>query len=363
MKLSEIDKLYISRCFELAQKGKGSASPNPLVGAVIVKNGKIIGEGYHKKYGGAHAEVNAIRKVGRDVAGSTLYCNLEPCCHTNKQTPPCVPLIIRSKIKRVVVSNLDPNKEVNGKGIGQLKESGIKVTTGILENDGKELNKFYFKYAEEKLPYVTVKVAQSSDGKISVSKNKQTWLTGKKSIKYVHKLRSEYAAILVGAGTVKIDNPLLTVRETKGRNPIRVIIDGKLSIPISSKVINCPDPQNTFIFTSYSASKRIADKLSNKGVRIFRLRTSKQNQLSIKSVLKVLAKQKITSVLVEGGAEIFSQFLEKNLFDKIIILQSPKILGRGIIAFDTKKLKKNQLSNIEKIGEDIKFTYRKNLSD
>lgn len=357
------DLIYLTRCLRLAKKGKGLVSPNPMVGAVIVKNGKIIGEGYHKKYGSAHAEVNAIKTAGKNVAGSTLYCNLEPCCHTNKQTPPCVPLIIQSKIKRVVVSNLDPNKGVNGKGIKQLREAGIEVTTGILEDEGKELNKFYFKYINEKLPYVTVKVAQSSDGKISVSKNKQTWLTGKESIKYVHKLRSEYAAILVGAGTIKIDNPLLTVRETKGRNPIRVIIDGKLSIPISSKVIDCDDPQNTFIFTSKSASERKADKLSKKGVRIFRLRTSKQNQLSIKSVLKVLAKQKITSVLVEGGAEIFSQFLEKNLFDKIIILQAPKILGQGIIAFDPKKLEKNQLSNIEKIGEDIKFTYRKNLSD
>ena len=363
MKLSEIDKLYIARCFELAKKGLGKVSPNPLVGAVLVKNGIVIGVGFHKKYGGAHAEVNAIKNTKKNVAGSTLYCNLEPCCHTNKQTPPCVPLIIQKGIKRVVISNFDPNKNVNGEGARQLKKSGIEVTTGILEEEAKELNKFYFKYVKEKLPYITLKVAQSTDGKISLSKKEQTWLTGKKSIKYVHQLRSEYDAVLVGAGTIKTDNPLLTVREARGRNPVRVIVDGKLSIPINSKVNECLDPHRTFIFTTKSASERKANKLKNKGVKIFRLLTSKQNKISIESVLKVLAKQKITSVLVEGGSKIFNQFMKKNLFDEIIILQSPKVLGRGIGGFDTKILGKNLLSGIEKIGEDIKFTYRKNLSD
>ncbi|MCW8803031.1 MAG: RibD family protein, partial [Ignavibacteriaceae bacterium] len=214
-----------------------------------------------------------------------------------------------------------------------------------------------------KLPYVILKVAQSADGKISLSKKEQTWLTGKESIKYVHKLRSEYDAVLVGAGTIKTDNPLLTVREVKGRNPIRVIIDGKLSIPISSKLIGCSDPQNTFIITSKTASDRKEKQLSKIGVRIFRLKTSEKNQISIKSILNVLAKQKITSVLVEGGSEIFNQFFDKNLFDEIIILQAPKILGRGIGAFNARKLKRIQLSSAEKIGEDMKLVYWKNLSD
>ena len=363
MKYSLKDDIYISQCFKLAKNGKGFVSPNPMVGAVIVKNGKVIGEGYHKKYGGAHAEVSAIKNAGKNVADSTLYCNLEPCCHTNKQTPPCVPLIIKKKIKQVVFSNLDPNKAVNGKGVKQLKAAGIEVTTGILENEGKELNKFYFKYAKRKIPYITLKVAQSLDGKISISKNKQTWLTGKKSVEYVHKLRSEYDAVLVGVGTIKIDNPLLTVRKAKGRNPIRVIIDGKLSIPLYSKVIECPDPQKTIIVTSKSASEMKAKQLSKKGIRIFKINPSSSKQISIKSVLKFLAKQKITSILVEGGSEIFTQFLVLNLFDDIIVLQTPKILGRGIGAFNLKKLKRIQLSEAEKIGEDIKLTYRKNFSD
>lgn len=363
MKLSEIDKLYITRCFELAKKGLGKVSPNPLVGAVLVKSGKIMGEGWHKQYGKAHAEVNAITSAKMNPAGSTLYCNLEPCCHTKKQTPPCVPFIIKNKIKRVVICNLDPNKEVDGKGVKKLKAAGIEVTTGILEEEGKELNKFYFKFMQEKIPYITLKVAQSLDGKISLSKKEQTWLTGKKSVEYVHKLRSKYDEVLVGAGTIKSENPLLTVRKAKGRNPIRIIIDGKLSIPINSKVIDCHDPHNTIIITSKKSDERKIKKLSAKGIKIFKLNASSNNKISIKSVIRLLAKQKITSVLVEGGSEIFTQFVEKNLFDDIIVLQTPKILGRGIGAFNLKKLKRIQLSSAVKIGEDMKLIYRKNLSD
>ena len=363
MELFKIDKLYIKRCFKLAKKGLGKVSPNPLVGSVLVKNGKVIGEGYHKKFGDAHAEVNAIKNSKVDVAGSTLYCNLEPCCHKNKQTPPCVPLIIKKKIKRVVISNLDPNKAVNGKGVRQLREAGVKVTTGILKEEGRELNKFYCKFVKEKLPYITLKVAQSLDGKITLSKKEQTWLTGKKSVEYVHKLRNEYDAVLVGAGTIKIDNPLLTVRKAKGRNPIRVIIDGKLIISLNSKVVKCTDPLKTIIITSKTASERKIKRLSSKGIKIFKLKASSNDRISLNSLLKVLAKQKITSVMVEGGSEIFTQFLEKNLFDEIIILQTSKILGRGIGAFNLKKMQRIQLSKAENMGEDIKLVYRKNLSN
>ena len=357
------DLKFIRECFKHAEKGKGNVSPNPLVGAVLVKNGKIIGKGYHKKYGEAHAEVNAIKNSKVNVAGSTLYCNLEPCCHKNKQTPPCVPLIIKKKVKRVVISNLDPNKDVNGKGVRQLRAAGIEVTTGVLENEGRVLNKFYFKYAKEKLPFITLKIAQSSNGKISLSKKEQIWLTGKKSVEYVHKLRSEYDAVLVGAGTIKTDNALLTVRKVKGRNPIRIIIDGKLSIPLNSKVIDCSDPQKTIIITSNTLSERKIKQLSAKGIKLFKFKTSSKDQIDLKSILKLLAKQKITSVLVEGGSEIFTQFLDKNLFDEIIVLQTPKILGRGIGAFNLEKMKRIQLLGAEKIGEDVKLIYRKNLSD
>ena len=354
---------YIRDCFKLAAKGKGIVSPNPLVGAVIVKNNKVIGEGYHKKYGSAHAEVNAINNSTEKVAGSTLYCNLEPCCHSNKQTPPCVPLIIEKKIKKVVISNFDPNKEVNRKGVKQLLEAGVEIITDVLEDEGKELNKFYFKYVKEKLPYITLKIAQSIDGKISVARNKQTWLTGKESIKYVHRLRSEYDAVLVGAGTIRTDNALLTVRNVRGRNPIRIIIDGKLNIPFKSKVIDSIDPQNTWIFASSNANEEKVKKLSEKGLRIFKIATKQHNKLELKKVIKVLAEEKITSILVEGGGNIFSQFLKEEMFDEVNILQAPKVLGGGIGIPNIKKIKNLKLLSVKKLGDDTKLIYRKNLSD
>jgi len=354
---------YIRRCLILALNSKGFVSPNPLVGAVLVKNGKIIGSSYHKKYGSAHAEVNAIKYSKEDVSGSTLYCNLEPCCHTKKQTPPCVPLIINKKIKRVVISNIDPNNAVNGKGIKQLRKAGIEVITGILESDGRELNKFYFKFVEEKLPYITLKIAQSIDGKISSSKNKQTWLTGKESIKYVHKLRSEYDAVLVGAGTIKSDDPLLTVRDVKGRDPIRIIVDGRLSIPLKSKILNSRNPQKTWIFTSTSADEKKIKILSQKGIKIFEMNSSVKNKLNLKSILKTLAKNKITSILIEGGANIFTQFLQKEYYDEISILQAPIILGKGVNSINLKRLNNLQLLKSERLGNDIKLVYVKKLYD
>ncbi len=351
------DIKYIEQCFIIARKGVGHVSPNPLVGALLVKKGVVIGKGYHNKSGEAHAEVNAIKSATENVAGTTLYCNLEPCCHTNKLTPPCVPLIIQKKIKRVVISTLDPNKQVNGKGVRQLRKAGIKVDTGVLEDEGKVLNKFYFKYASEKLPYITLKIAQSSDGKISEGKNKQTWLTGKEAIKFVHKLRSEYDAVLVGANTIKVDNPLLTVRDVKGRDPIKIIIDGKLSIPLNSNILNNNEPDKTWIFTSQKSNQRKQKQLKNKGVKVFSVRTAVDKQIKIKSVLKVLAKNKITSVIVEGGREIFSQFFNQKLFDELIILQSPKILGKGLSSLKTTQLKKLHLREIKRLGKDLMIVY------
>jgi diaminohydroxyphosphoribosylaminopyrimidine deaminase/5-amino-6-(5-phosphoribosylamino)uracil reductase len=353
------DYYYLRQCFKLAQKGKGNVSPNPFVGAVLVKRGKVIGRGYHIKYGAAHAEVHAIKNATENVTGSTLYCNLEPCCHTNKQTPPCVPLIIQKKIKRVVISNPDPNKEVNGKGVKQLRDAGIEVITGILEDEGKVLNKFYFKYVSEKIPYVTLKIAQSFDGKISEAKNKQTWLTGKESIKFVHKLRSEYDAVLVGANTIKVDNPLLTVREVKRRNPIRIVIDGKLSIPLSSKILNNNGSEQTWIFTSNNSNQRKLKQIENKGVKVFSVKSSANKKINLNSILKILVKNKITSVLVEGGQEIFSQFFSQKLFDELIVLQSPKILGKGLSGFNSTQLKSLPLKETNRLGQDTKLVYGK----
>ena len=351
------DEKYIRECFKLAKKGQGSVSPNPLVSAILVKDGKVIGRGYHKKYGDAHAEVEAINNAKKNVAGSTLYCNLEPCCHTKKQTPPCVPLIIEKKIKRVVLSNLDPNREVNGKGIKQLKNAVIEVLTGVLQEEGEKLNKFYFKSVKKKVPYITLKIAQSIDGKISEKKNIQTWLTGKESIKFVHKVRSEYDAVLIGANTVKVDNPLLTVREVKGRNPVRIIIDGKLSSPLNSKIFNQSDPDNTWIFTSNSANQKKLDQLSKRGIKILKIGKTKNGRLDIEKILRTLAQNKIASILVEGGADIFTQFIDLGFYDEIILLQAPIILGKGLSVSKFSQAKNLKLLNVQKLGNDVKLVF------
>jgi diaminohydroxyphosphoribosylaminopyrimidine deaminase/5-amino-6-(5-phosphoribosylamino)uracil reductase len=356
-KKSDIE--FIRECFKISKRGAGKVSPNPLVGAVIVKNGKIIGRGWHKKYGAPHAEVNAIQNVKENLEGATLYCNLEPCCHMKKQTPPCVPLIIHEKIKRVVISNFDPNIEVNGKGVAKLKKAGIEVIAGILEKEGKELNKFYFKNVQDNNPFVTVKIAQTIDGKISETRKMQTWLTCEESVRFVHKLRSEHDAVLVGVNTIRVDDPLLTVREVKGRNPVRLIVDGNLSIPPKSKVLESENPHNTWIFTSNQVSTRKINSIKKKGVKVYQVIPLKNNRFNLKHMLKILSKQKIISLLVEGGADIFAQFIQNDLFDEIIILQAPRTLSKGINAPNIHEVKNLRLVSGGKLGIDKKMVYRK----
>jgi diaminohydroxyphosphoribosylaminopyrimidine deaminase/5-amino-6-(5-phosphoribosylamino)uracil reductase len=353
-----VEENYIRRCIDLAKKGRGYVSPNPLVGAIIVKGNRVLGEGFHQEYGGAHAEVNAFENAEDDVNGATLYCNLEPCCHTNKQTPPCVPLIIDKSISKVVISNLDLNSSVNGKGIKQLQDAGIKVITGILGEEGKELNKFYFKYVSENIPYITIKIAQSADGFLCKTKNEQIWLTGKEAVKYVHHQRAIHDAILIGANTVSVDNPLLTVREIEGRNPIRVIIDGRLSIPLDAKLVATVDLERTWIFTSSKADEEKNKLLINRGVKIFQIK-SNNTKLKLIDILRTLAAEKITSLLVEGGVDIFNQFVIEELFDEITILQSPQKLVSGVSGFDFENFEKFKIVRNEKLGNDNKIIFKK----
>jgi len=353
------DEVYLKRCFKLAAKGAGTVSPNPLVGTVIVKNGKVIGEGYHKKYGEPHAEVEAFNNSTEDVGGATLYCNLEPCCHIKKQTPPCVPLIINKKIARVVISNLDPNPEVSGEGIKQLRDAEIEVINDQLKNEGEELNKFYFNYVKTKIPYITLKVAQSTDGKITKSKNEQTWLTGEESNQFVHQQRAAYDAVLVGANTVKVDNPQLTVRNVEGRNPKRIILDGKLSIDLNAAVLSAEDIENTWILTSKNSDKEKINKIIEKRARVIQFQSDDDDQIELKDVLVKLSEKKITSLFVEGGADIFSQFMDGQYFNEIIILHAPITLGKGLNGISTSSLLNLNKISSEKIGKDLKLVYKK----
>lgn len=318
--------LYISECIKLARKGIGSVSPNPLVGCLIEKKGKIIGKGFHQVFGGHHAEVNAIndaKKNGCTLRNSTLYINLEPCSHFGK-TPPCTDLIIKEKISKVVIGIKDPNPGVNGKGIEKLKKAGLIVTCGVLEKECKELNRFFIKNITKRIPYVTLKIAQSIDGKIALKNNESKYITSLVSLKFVHRLRSEYDAVLIGKNTALLDNPSLTVRYVKGRNPYRVVIDRNMKLP-----------ENLKIFTDDNTDKTII------------INSPLNGKIPLISILKTLHKLNISSVLVEGGANVFSQFIEKNLFDDIYFIVAPKIIGNGISAF--RDLKITTLSNSKKL--------------
>jgi diaminohydroxyphosphoribosylaminopyrimidine deaminase/5-amino-6-(5-phosphoribosylamino)uracil reductase len=360
---SEEDKSYIRRCFELAARGTGNVSPNPLVGSVIVKDGKILSEGYHREFGSMHAEFDAITNSIESVQNATLYCNLEPCCHTDKNTPPCVPLIVKSGITKVVISNFDPNPKVAGKGVEQLKIAGVKVESGVLSDEGKELNRFFFKFISRKLPYISLKIAQSIDRKIAADDYIQTWLTGKESDKFVHAQRAIYDAVLVGAGTINIDNPQLNVRHVKGRNPVRVIVDGNLSIKIESISLNDPERTNTWVFVSENIRGDKLNKLLDKGVKIIFAPSDENNIIELKFILEKLAEENIVSLLVEGGKSIFSGFISQNLFDEIIFIQSPKILGKGIAAFDNVDEIALELYSVEVLGQDLKSVYKKFSGD
>ncbi len=308
---------------DLAKKGKGTTSPNPMVGAVVVKGNRIVGRGYHKKAGSPHAEVVAIKDAGGNCRNATLYITLEPCVHYGR-TPPCVPLILKAGIKRVVIAMEDPNPLVKGKGIAALKEGGIEVEVGIREEEARKLNEFYLKYITTKLPFVIVKWAMSLDGKIATSKGESRWISGEESLRFVHLLRSEVDAILVGIRTVLIDNPRLTVRGLKAkRQPLRIVIDPLLEIPPSARCLT-EEGGESMVVTSHLSPSQKREELKKKGVEVI---ICGEERVDLPSLLKKLGEKEITSLLVEGGGGIIASFLENKLVDKIYAIISPLLIG------------------------------------
>ncbi len=353
------DESYIQLAIEIAKKGIGEVSPNPLVGCIIVNDDRIIGAGYHQKFGHNHAEINAINSAKCDIEGSTLYVNLEPCSHQGK-TPPCVDKIIEKKIKRVVIGTLDMNPLVSGKGIKKLKNAGIDVKVGLLEKECIELNKFFFKFISKKTPYVTLKAAQTLDGKIADSNFESKWITSLDSRRRVHLLRAQYDAVLIGAGTVKKDNPSLTVRLTEGRNPKKIVIDDKLTLPVESKIFTSSEKNLIILTSEHSSGKRKKiNKLFSKGADILFIKENADGKIDLKLALKELAKQNIASILVEGGSKVFTSFMSQNLYDELVLFIAPKILGEGLSAIGNlgiksiRKALKLQIRNVEKLGDDI----------
>jgi diaminohydroxyphosphoribosylaminopyrimidine deaminase/5-amino-6-(5-phosphoribosylamino)uracil reductase len=356
----KLDIHYMQRALRLAKRGEGMVSPNPLVGAVLVKNNHIIGEGYHQRYGEAHAEINAIESSHQSLKGTTLYSTLEPCCHKDKQTPPCVNRIIKKGIKRVVVASKDPNPEVNGEGISLLREAGIDVIDGILGEENVQLNKFYYTYTATKLPYITLKLAQSLDGYISGEKNQLLWLTGERSRRLVHRWRSIYDAVLIGANTLRVDNPQLTVRYGKKRNPLRIILTGSTHLKSELQIFNQKPENKTWILSTEKNQSLLSKKLDHTGCQLIGLPARNDDHLEISTVLEFLGKQKITSIIVEGGQQIFSQFITSGLWNELNILIAPKLLGRGVKSIDIQTnyiISPYHLHRTKKLGEDMWLTY------
>jgi diaminohydroxyphosphoribosylaminopyrimidine deaminase / 5-amino-6-(5-phosphoribosylamino)uracil reductase len=319
-----LDQKYMRMAIELAKKGVGKVNPNPMVGAVIVKDEKVIGEGYHEEYGKAHAEVNAFSSLIEESKGATLYVTLEPCSHYGK-TPPCVDKIIENKIAKVVVGALDPNPLVAGRGIKKLKDAGIDVVTSVLEEECKKVNEVFMKYIVEKKPFVVLKTAMTLDGKISTSSGESKWITNEKSRKEIHKLRNKLSAIMVGVNTVIKDNPELTCRLEGGRNPIRIIVDSTLRIPMESKVV-IDKLARTIVATTELANKDRVLDLKKLGVEVIIIK-AKNERVDLQSLMVELGKLNIDSILLEGGSTLSFSALEDKIVDKIQAYIAPKIIG------------------------------------
>jgi len=320
---SEFMKLALS----LARRAKNKQLPNPMVGAVLVKEGRVVGKGYHRKAGEPHAEVFAIQHAGGNVAGSTLYVTLEPCSHYGR-TPPCTDLIIRSGIKKVVVSMIDPNPVVRGKGIRRLRDAGIDVTAGIMQDEAKEMNKVYIKNITRRMPYVIFKEAMTLDGRTATISGDSRWISSDSSRRYVHKLRSSVEGIMVGAGTVLKDNPSLTTHGVGEEQPYRIVVDSSLEIPLTARILNDRFRSKTLIVTTDNAPEKKIKVITKKGAGVIMVKR-KGNLVDLNDLMKKLYELNIYRVLVEGGATLGGSLFKENLIDEIIIFVAPKLIGNG----------------------------------
>jgi len=342
-----------------AAKGLGRTSPNPVVGAVVVKNGKAVAKGFHAQAGGPHAEVEALQQAGSLARGADLYTSLEPCAHHGK-TPPCTQAIIEAGIARVIFASVDPNPLVNGKGARRLKKAGLDVWPGVLKAEADALNRPFFKWAKTGLPFVSLKVASSLDGFLATATGDSKWITGPASRQWVHTLRDRVDAIVVGVGTVLADNPRLTARPKgqKGRNPLRVVLDTKLRSPVEANVFKSQKQAPTVLATSREGHTKAA-WLKEGGVELWPL-PLKRGRISLKALLGRLGDRGCTHLLVEGGAEVFGAFLKEGLVDEVLLFLAPKLIGRGGISWsgDLQLQKITQalplpISQVERTGEEL----------
>ena len=323
----ETDRNWMRRALDLAVRARGRTSPNPMVGAVIVTDGQVVGEGFHAYAGSDHAEVAALREAGPAAAEGTLYVSLEPCCHQGR-TPPCVDQILGAGIRRVVAAGEDPNPSVSGRGFASLREAGVRVEVGLLGEEAARLNEAFFKYIRTGVPFVTLKVAASLDGKIATRTGESRWITGESARRRVHQLRNEVDAVLVGIGTVLRDDPLLTTRLgiADQRDPIRVIVDNLARLPLRAKAVNRASTAPTILAVSQTAPRGKLEALEREGVQVIVVENSPR-RVSLERLMEALGKRGILSVMIEGGAEINASALREGVVDKVLVFLAPILIG------------------------------------
>lgn len=366
--MADHDKKYMQTALKLAQRGIGSVEPNPAVGAVLVKANQVVGKGWHKKFGGPHAEINALQDcqtLGVNPQGATMYVTLEPCCHQAK-TGPCTEAIITAGVAKVVVAAIDPSEHANGKGVEQLRNAGIEVETGVCEEQARLLNAPFFKFAATGKTWVILKWAQSIDGKVAyaeTSRDRQ-WISGEQSRKDVHKLRRRVQAILVGINTVIADDPLLTARPSRGNKAARIILDRNLRVPLDCKLLATTKKAPVLILTSRQAllaNPQIVDKLTRKGAEVLAC-PQEQGRSNLPFLLGELAKRNVSQLLVEGGPTVIASFLKEQLADQFVIYIAPRILGCSGTVGITDSLRELTGAvglhhvEIERFGDDVRLT-------
>lgn len=366
----EQDVLFMRQALRLAARGRATVRPNPMVGAVVVANGTVVGSGFHKRAGGPHAEIVALRQARARSRGATLYTTLEPCCHTNKRTPPCVPAILAAGLRRVVVAMRDPNPPVAGRGIRQLRRAGLAVDVGCLGDEAASLNAVYLHWTKTGRPFVVLKAAMTLDGKIATAAGESQWITGAESRAHVHQLRSQMDVIAVGAETVLKDDPQLTVRVSAGkrsapgvRQPVRLVFDSRLRIRFGLRVLQGIEQAPTVIATTSQAGHRKVERLRKMGVQVLVL-PRKGTRVSLDKCLQALGEMGMTSMLVEGGSELHAAFLRAGLVNRVCLYVAPALLGgqltKGLLGGRSpRRLAETvAVSNLEvqSLGEDLLIT-------
>lgn len=365
-----MNEQYMRRAIELAKKGAGFVSPNPMVGAVIVKDGRVIGEGYHERCGQLHAERNAIAALTEDAKGATIYVTLEPCCHYGK-TPPCTEAIIENKIAKVVIGSRDPNPLVSGKGAKILRDAGIEVVEDFMRKECDEINPIFFHYITKRIPFVSMKYAMTMDGKIATKTGASKWITGEESREDVQRLRYEHRGIMVGIGTVLADNPMLNCRMDGGRSPIRIIADSHLQIPLESKIVITANEYETIVVTTESCKISNADKvkkLEDAGVCVLEV-DEKDGHIALSDMMSKLGEKQIDSILLEGGGTLNDAMLRVGFVNRAYVYIAPKVFGgvnaktpvEGVGVCEPSEATYFNMVESKQFGADLRITYIKEV--